>query len=111
MTINTETHEHVGNEGDHSYAVVQLDITSLDSAGTEPYDAAATFNWTEAWGATVLDQENHGYKFGYDPDNGNVIVKYADYDAGSDGALIDVANNTDVGTVTLKFQGNPAPSG
>lgn len=108
MTINTETVEHEGVAGDHRYAVVQLDITSLGSAGAESYDAESKFNWSECWGATVLDQENAGYVFGYDPDAGNVTAQYADYDAASDGTLINVPSTTDVGTVTLKFQGDPS---
>lgn len=108
MTINTETVHHRGVAGDHRYAVVTLDITSLAAAGAEAYDAGSKHSIDDVWGATVLGQENPGYVFGYDPDAGNVTVQYADYDAAADGTLIDVPSTTDVGTVTLKFQGGPS---
>lgn len=104
----TESVEHRGNAGDHRYVVVQVDITSLDAAGAEAYDASTKFNLEPCWGASVLDQENFGYVFGYDPDAGSIEVRYADYDAASDGTLIDVPSTTDVGTVTLKFMGDPS---
>lgn len=104
----TETVEHRGNGGDHRYVITQVDITSLGAAGAEAYDATTRHDLEPCWGASVLDQENPGYVFGYDSDAGNITVQYADYDAAADGTLIDVPSGTDVGTVTLKFHGDPS---
>lgn len=75
MTINSETIIRQGNQGDHKYAIVELDITSLESAGTETYDPTSNLNLSGVEGAQVLDQENKEYHFGFDIDNNNVRVK------------------------------------
>ena len=41
-----------------------------------------------------------GYVFEYDYSNSKLKAYYADYDAASDGALIEVANTTDLSGVT-----------
>lgn len=62
-----------GNEGDHRYVIAEVDITSLDSAGTEPFDPSSKFN-LEGAEASVLGQENGRHRFAYDPDNTQIDV-------------------------------------
>lgn len=100
MTFSETVHER-GNNGDHKYVITEVDITSLDSAGTEPYDAETRHNFNEVYGATVLDKEDNTYVFNYDADASTPAVSVKNL---SD--AVDVANNTDVGTVTVKFEGD-----
>lgn len=51
----------------------------------------------------VLLQPASGYVFEYDADNGKVLAYYADYDAGADGALIQVADETDLDAVSTVY--------
>lgn len=104
----TETVQERGNNGDHRYVVVEVDITSLDSAGTEPYDAESRHNFNEVHGASVLDQEDYTKSFYYNADAATaaIIVKEVNDTGDGTGGVADVANNTDVGTVTLKFEGD-----
>lgn len=100
MTESTTVVER-GNAGDHRYVIAEVDITSLDSAGTEPYDPSAKFNLEGAYGA-VVDQEDYTHHVFYDHDNTQIIAKDV-----ADGT--DLADNTDVGTVTIRFVGDFAP--
>lgn len=105
---NTTTIVEEGNDGDHDYVVADIDITSLGAAGTESFDPTTQFSFRSARGGTVLQQENGGYHVTV-AQNNDLTVKYADYDAASDGVLIDVPSTTDVGVVRVKFVGNFAP--
>jgi hypothetical protein len=100
MTETTTVIEE-GNEGDHRYVIAQADVTSLDSSGTEPYDPSTKFNLEGAY-ANVLDQEDYTHYVFYDEANAQLIVKDV-----ADGT--DIADNTDVGTITLRFVGDFAP--
>jgi len=102
---NTTTVVEEGNAGDHDYVVADIDITSLGAAGTESFDPTSTFNLRTARGGHVIQQENGGYHATV-AQNNDITVKYADYDASSDGVLIDVSSATDVGVVRVKFYGN-----
>lgn len=104
----TETVQHEGVEGDHRYVVTEVDITSLDSAGTEPYDAESRHDFRSVEGATVLDQEDYTKFIHYDADASTaaIIVKEVNDTGDGSGGVADTANNTDVGTVTLKFEGD-----
>jgi len=95
-----------GNNGDHRYVIAEVDITSLDSAGTEPYDPSSKFNLSGVEGAEVLDQEDYTKIIHFDADNTDIIVKEVNDTGDGSGGVADVANNTDVGTVTLKFEGD-----
>lgn len=64
--------------------------------GGEPVD----FGFTPT---IVLLQPASGYVFEYDADNGQVLAYYADYDATADGALIQVANATDLSAVSTVY--------
>lgn len=68
-------------------------------------------------GGEALDLSNHfdrliafiafeptaGYVFIYDRTNKKVKVYFADYDAGADGALIEVADTTDLSALTAVY--------
>lgn len=97
----TETVQERGNNGDHRYVVTEVDITSLDSAGTEPYDAESRHNFNEVHGAEVLDQEDYTHYIHYNADASTPAIVAKDVADGTD-----LADNTDVGTVTLKFEGD-----
>lgn len=86
---------------------ITLDITSLSDAGHEAVAATdETRLITNADHAYVAGQENGGYHLSYDHINGQLHAKYADYDAASDGVLIDVPSSTDVGEVELVVVGS-----
>lgn len=107
MTKTVTTQEQ-GNNGDHRYVVAEVDITSLDSAGTEPLDPASQWNLSEVHGADVLDQEDYTKTFHFNADAATpaIIVKEVNDTGDGTGGVADTANNTDVGTVTLKFEGD-----
>lgn len=48
----------------------------------------------------VVGQGSDGYEYRWDFANSKLMVLYADYDAGADGALIEVANGANLSTVT-----------
>jgi len=106
---NSTTKLEEGNAGDHVYVIAEIDITSLDSAGTEPFDPRARFGLRSVYGADVLDQEDHTKTFHFDADNDDIIVKEVNDTGDGTGGVADVANNTDVGTVIMRFDGNWAP--
>lgn len=104
----TETVQQRGNDGDHRYVIVEVDITSLDSAGTEPYDAESRHGLRNVHGAEVLDQEDYTLTFHFNADAATpaIIVKEVNDTGDGTGGVEDTANNADVGTVTLKFEGD-----
>ncbi|MCK6620335.1 MAG: hypothetical protein HUU32_12790 [Calditrichaceae bacterium] len=83
--------------------VVYLDIT-FDSSyptGGEPFETGLD---------TVLSaniEPSGGYIFKYDYTNRKILAYYADYDAVADGALIQVADTTDLSAISTraKFEG------
>lgn len=96
-TITNTERENLGSV-DAVYATV--DITSLDSAGTEPFDADAALGLSDAgkYGIGVRGVENDGYLVRYDHLNGEFHVQNI-------GDETDVANNTDVGEVVIEVIG------
>jgi len=94
------------NLGVRQVEEVTKDITSLTNAGGEPLST-----WTDESGIDVADsvqvvgQENPGYYMVYDHLNDEIAVQYADYDAASDGTLIDVPSTTDVGEIKVRLEG------
>jgi hypothetical protein len=48
----------------------------------------------------ILIENKAGYVFQYDRDNKKVLAYYADYDAAADGALVQVANETNLSALT-----------
>jgi hypothetical protein len=67
------TRQHEGNGGDHEYVIAEVDISSLDSAGTEPFDPDSLFGIRNA-DVSVLDQEERRRRFQYDQDNTQLRV-------------------------------------
>lgn len=107
MGYNTTTEART-QIGDLHATVLTYDITTdgsltgLSNAGYEAIDLAADAGLDAAFGAFVIGQENGGYLFSYDHVNGDRLsAKYADYDAASDGVLINVPSGTDVGEVRV----------
>lgn len=72
MTKTTTVVER-GNSGDHNYVIAEVDITSLDSAGLEPFDPSTEVGLRAAEGF-VVDQEEPRRFFRYDPDNTQIDV-------------------------------------
>jgi len=95
-TINTETE----NAGSLDAVFHTIDITSLDAAGTEQYDAQAEVNigGETLYGIAVRGHEDETVRVTYDNVADELSVVNVD-----DGT--DVANNTDVGEVILEVKG------
>jgi len=51
----------------------------------------------------LSDPSVSGYVFQYDYTNKKLKAFYADYDAGADGALIEVANGVDLSSVSVRL--------
>lgn len=78
---------------------IQVGTLAFDSSyptGGEEVD----FGFTPAF---VIVQPVSGYVFEYDSGNDKVIAYYADYDAVADGALIQVADTTDLSSVSTTY--------
>lgn len=73
-----------------------IDLDSSYPTGGEALDLSGDFNDL----LLVQIEPMAGYIFVYDYDNKKVIAYYADYDAGADGALIEVADTTDLSALT-----------
>jgi len=88
------------NRGSVDSVTATVDITSLDSAGFEPFDPSAALGIEDVsdYGARVCGQENTAYLIRWDTANGRISVVNV-----SDGT--DVAGATDVGEVVLEFVG------
>jgi hypothetical protein len=88
-----------------------VDITMDNSypTGGETCDLSSYFG-TACWGGHPIDDmANAGYLMRYDPAasnapaTGKLLAYYFDYDAGADGAGIQVANTTDLSALTGKW--------
>jgi hypothetical protein len=88
------------NRGSADSVVATVDITSLDSAGFEPFDPSAALGIDDVadYGARVCGQENTAYLIRWDTANSRISVVNV-----SDGT--DVTSTTDVGEVVLEFVG------
>jgi len=56
-----------GTQGDHGYVIAEVDITSLESIGSEPFDAESELGLSTVYGADILNQENPIYRVAYKP--------------------------------------------
>lgn len=108
MTKTTTVVER-GNSGDHNYVIAEVDITSLDSAGLEPFDPSTEVGLRAAEGF-VVDQEEPRRFFRYDPDNTQIdvldrgpVVNQESVDPGS--------QTYSSGTETVLATYDPAPGG
>ena len=88
------------NQGSKDVVAATVDITSLDSAGYEPFDPGAVtgLDGAENLGVGVRGQENTGYLIRWDTANQRISVVNV-----SDGT--DVTSGTDVGEVVLEIIG------
>lgn len=88
------------NRGSLDSVIATIDITSLDSAGFEPFDpsAALGIDGVSRFGARVVGQENTAYLIRWDTANSRISVVNV-----SDGT--DVTGTTDVGEVVMEFIG------
>lgn len=90
------------NFGVYRVSEAQVDITSLDSAGTEPWDPDSQVPGVDGYDwVVVIDQEDYAKFIHYDHSNDQFIVKEVNDTGDGTGGVQDVANNTDVGTVTV----------
>lgn len=74
----------------------QIDFDSSYPTGGEAMDLSSYFPVALK---AVFIENKAGYVFAYDYANKKVLAYYADYDAVADGALIQVANTTDLSAV------------
>lgn len=88
------------NQGSRDVAYHEVNITSLDSAGVEQYDPESETNLAgdDRYGIDVRDQTNDSLAFSWNATDRNISVRHL-----SDGTQ--VANNADVGHVTLEVVG------
>jgi len=94
--INTERENH----GSVDAAYVTVDITSLDSAGFEPFDpdAVAGLSDPSEYGVRVVGQESTAQLIRWDSLNSRIsVVEVADG--------TDTTSGTDVGEVILELHG------
>ena len=78
----------------------------LDSSyptGGEAIAIADTTNDITLERIDVLFAQGAGYLGDWDEANQKLIMRYFDYDAGADGAAIQVPNTTDLSSVTVDF--------
>jgi len=94
------TNREAENHGSLEAVYATVDITSLDSAGYEPFDpeAALGVSGVGRFGVSVRALENPQYRVAWDSANGRLDVINV-----SDGA--DVTSGTDVGEVLLEVTG------
>lgn len=94
---------HLKTDLQGTVRAVYMEIT-LDSSyptGGEAVDVGLD----RIWSAHL--ESDDGYIFKYDYANDKILAYYADYDAVADGALIEVADTTDLSAVVIraKFEG------
>ena len=78
-----------------------FDFDDSYPTGGESFDVS---NFFPKGVVAVIPSPKSGYVFEYDSDDEKLLAYYADYDAVDDGALIEVANTTDLAAITdVKF--------
>ena len=78
-----------------------FDFDTSYPTGGESFDVS---NFFPKGVVAVIPSPKSGYVFEYDSDDEKLLAYYADYDAVDDGALIEVANTTDLAAITdVKF--------
>lgn len=102
MTNSLSSQTSGQNFGVFEVVDATVDVTSLDSAGTEPWnpndqlDDVDDYEWV-----VIYDQEDYTKFWSYDHSNDQFIVKEVNDTGDGTGGVQDVANNTDVGTVDV----------
>ena len=74
-----------------------FDFDDSYPTGGESFDVS---NFFPKGVVAVIPSPKSGYVFEYDSDDEKLLAYYADYDAVDDGALIEVANTTDLSSIT-----------
>jgi len=93
------------NAGVYQFVEAKVDITSLDSAGTEPWNPNDQLDHVNDYDRViVVDQEDQAKIIRYDEDNDQFVVKTVNDTGDGSGGVADVSNNTDVGTVTVEIR-------
>jgi hypothetical protein len=94
------TNREVENNGSVTAVYATVDITSLDSAGFEPFDPSAALGVDGAadYGVSVVGSESNAYLVRWDHVNERLSVVDV-----ADGT--DTASATDVGEVIVKAEG------
>ena len=78
-----------------------FDFDDSYPTGGESFDVS---NFFPKGVVAVIPSPKSGYVFEYDSDGEKLLAYYADYDAVDDGALIEVADTTDLAAITdVKF--------
>lgn len=95
------------NNGVFEREYVEVDMTGgISGAGVHAWDPAANTGFDDPDEVSVVGQSDAGYQIAWDyATGGQFQVKYADYDAAADGALIDAPAGTNVGTVRVRVEG------
>lgn len=95
------------NNGVYQREYTTVDMTAgISGAGVHAWDPAANTGFDDPEEVSVVGQSDAGYVIEWDHSNGGQFqVKYADYDAAADGALIDAPSGTAVGTVKVRVEG------
>jgi|APHM01.1.fsa_nt_gi hypothetical protein len=99
MTFSVTDESAAENMGSQYKVRATVDITSLDSAGTEPFDPNEDLSDVDDYEeVVVVDQETYSRRVVFD--HGNDQFHVVDISDGTD-----TANNTDVGTVDILVLG------
>lgn len=95
------------NSGVFGREYAEVDMTGgISGAGVHAWDPASNTGFDDPEEVSVVGQSDAGYQIVWDHTNGGQFqVKYGDYDAAADGALIDVPAGTNVGTVRVRVEG------
>ena len=94
LTLGTAKHHNVGAL---KYKVFTIAFDASYATGGESLDPT-DFGIVEL--VDIRIQSTSGYVFEYDYTNEKVLAYYADYNAGADGALIQVPGTTNLAAVT-----------
>ena len=84
--------------------VGKLDVTNYNQTTVEETDITKHFlpsgvsGYAKGILACLFISSENGYVLGFDKNTGKIKAYYGDYDAVADGALIEVASDTDLGT-------------
>lgn len=101
MTNSISSETNGRNFGVYEVVEATVDITSLDSAGTEPWDPNSNLSDVSDYDWVVVLETENDFHVEFDHSNDQFLVTQYDYDATSDGQRINAADNTDVGTVDI----------
>ena len=97
LTITTELATVLGGQGNRSLKLIDIDFdSSYPTSGESLTPASINFLSIDF----LYAETTSGFVFEYNYSGELLLAYYADYDAVADGALIQVANATDLSSVT-----------